>query len=835
MPMPYLSDPKLIPRLQKYLESNVDKTNVDISLMADELQKTYKEYSRRKRSAFRNSVKKAYCVVLESYGVGDEHNGSASESLKKSEIENSKGDYFNNSMMNNQLIDLYSRQSSNKVDEKELIDISMDDSGEESPNLKTSSGPSTSIKNGTFDVTIQENAKVNADKIKDKVAVVQRKKRKCDSSEMFMSSPKKKKSLVTVQEPSVTFKDVLGIEETLIEIAMITLHLTLPEIHDHIGLRPPRGLLLHGPPGCGKTLLANAIAGELGVAFLNVNALELVSGGSSIVALRAIYRRNRLYHAEQRERTKRHAKRILSQLLICLDELNKNWKANRVFLIGATNLLDSIDPALRREGRFDEEIMLRFPDEETRVAILKSITSDLKLAPDFDWRYVGTVTSGYVGSDLMILMRKAAKIGVKRFFSIHNKERKKADANNGKPEIIVDDEPRGAEDKEKGDTNQSESPVLLIEDDNSKQEADIVEEPTEVSNATTSKRTTTRETRRTTWCQNLSRNRSNPTLHLMPEFSLVITTEDVAEAAKHVQPTAKRKGFVTVPNVTFADIGALTNIREELTSKFLDPIRYKSFAKLYDKTVPTGILLFGPPGCGKTLLAKAIANEAGLNFISVKGPELLKMFVGESERGVRTCFERARNVAPSIIFFDEMESICPKRSDARENGATTRVVSQMLTEMDGMEERSQVYILAASNRPQDIDPAILRPGRLDQILFVGLPSPEERVDILKKITKNGTKIPLSPEVNLEEIGRSDKLTGYTGADLRSLVQVAAEMAMREAKKSVNFDPYGCKVAPVLVSNWHFQKAISKIRPSVPEENLKHYEKLRRMYSKVEHK
>ncbi|KAK9891499.1 hypothetical protein WA026_014735 [Henosepilachna vigintioctopunctata] len=899
MPMPYLSDPQLIPRVQKYLESNVDKTYVDIGLMADELQNTYKEYSRRKRSAFRNSVKKAYSIVLRSYGIGDEHNGSSSEDLEESESENSKGDNFHNNMMNNQLMDLYSRQAANKMDENELIDISSDDSEEESSNLKASNGPSTSNKSSKFDVTIQKNVvKLNAAKIKDKLAVVQGKKRKFDSSDMFMSSPKKKKSLATLQEPSVTFNDVAGIKPTLIEIIKMVRHVKHPIVHRRVGFRPPRGFLLHGPPGCGKTLLANAIAGELGIALLSVSSTELVAGvsGESEERIRELFQRAVLSQpcvlfideidaitSSRMNAQKGMERRIVSQILACIDELNKNPEADMVVFIGATNLPDAIDPALRRAGRFDREIRLGIPDEEARVAILKCLTSDFNLASDFDWRYIGTITPGYVGADLLSLTGEASMIGIDRIYSILNKQQKKADelarhkklmeekkriaereaaqkdSDKGEPEIIVDDEPSGAEDKEKSDTNRSESPVLVIEDDNSKQEADapIVEEPTEVSNAATSK------------TDNKTRDKGNEMvpepieesiesyssigspeevsidvtyeemralLHVQNPFSkklldsLVITTNDFAEAVQKVQPSSKREGFATVPGVTFDDIGALKDVQKELKKTLLAPIRRKDLATKFGITVPSGILLCGPPGCGKTLLAKAIANEASINFISVKGPELLNMYVGESERAVRTCFERAKNSAPCFIFFDELESLCPKRSEAKESGSATRVVNQMLTEMDGMQKRSDVYLLAATNRPEDVDPAILRPGRIDKILYVGLPSSEERVDILKAITKNST--PLAPDVDLEEIGRSDELSGYTGADLASLVREAATIAMNEVMDSDNC--YGSNVTSEQVSKRHFQEAISLIRPSVPEKDRKHYERLRMMYTKIAH-
>jgi ribosome biogenesis ATPase len=308
--------------------------------------------------------------------------------------------------------------------------------------------------------------------------------------------------------------------------------------------------------------------------------------------------------------------------------------------------------------------------------------------------------------------------------------------------------------------------------------------------------------------------------------SLCILMDDFKQALKCVQPSAKREGFASVPDVSWDDVGSLTSVREELQMAILAPIRHIHHFKELGLTTPTGVLLCGPPGCGKTLIAKAMANEAGINFISVKGPELLNMYVGESERAVRVCFERARNSAPCVIFFDELDALCPKRSDSREGGATMRVVNQMLTEMDGVQERQGVYLLAASNRPDIIDPAVLRPGRFDKILFVGLPTASDRIEILRAITKNGTRPRLAPDVDLDIIATSEQCQGYTGADLAALVKEAGIVALKE------FMLCGDTQKALVVNMEHFKRAIAKIRPSVPEKDQKHYEKLRKMYAAV---
>nr|KAF6279963.1 nuclear VCP like [Myotis myotis] len=291
---------------------------------------------------------------------------------------------------------------------------------------------------------------------------------------------------------------------------------------------------------------------------------------------------------------------------------------------------------------------------------------------------------------------------------------------------------------------------------------------------------------------------------------LCIELNDFIVALSSVQPSAKREGFVTVPNVTWADVGALEDIREELTMAILAPVRNPDQFQALGLVTPAGVLLAGPPGCGKTLLAKAVANESGLNFISVKGPELLNMYVGESERAVRQVFQRAKNSAPCVIFFDEVDALCPRRSD-RETGASVRVVNQLLTEMDGLETRQQVFIMAATNRPDIIDPAILRPGRLDKTLFVGLPPPADRLTILKTITKNGTKPPLDTDVSLEAIAGDQRCDCYSGADLSALVREASVCALRQEMARQNS---GHGKGELKISQKHFEEAFKKVKSSI---------------------
>ncbi|NXC93506.1 NVL protein, partial [Certhia familiaris] len=557
---------------------------------------------------------------------------------------------------------------------------------------------------------------------------------------MLLKKVRKKAS--ELYHPSVKFEDVGGNDETLKEICKMLLHIRHPEVYTHLGVVPPRGFLLHGPPGCGKTLLAQAIAGELELPMLKVAATEIVSGvsGESEQKLRELFEQAVssapcvLFIDEidaitpKREvASKDMERRIVAQFLTCMDDLNNVAATTQVLVIGATNRPDSLDPALRRAGRFDREICLGIPDEGAREKILQTLCRKLKLPESFEFRHLARLTPGYVGADLMALCREAAMGTVNRVLLTSEEQGRKhthsggstAEGSQGTGADILDELQR-----------------LL---DLLKEQAPLPEEQLQ---------------------------------------KLCIEMNDFIVALSSVQPSAKREGFVTIPDVTWADIGALEDVREELTMAILAPVRNPEQFKALGLTTPAGVLLAGPPGCGKTLLAKAVANESGLNFISVKGPELLNMYVGESERAVRQVFQRARNSAPCVIFFDEVDALCPRRSD-RESGASVRVVNQLLTEMDGLENRQQVFIMAATNRPDIIDPAILRPGRLDKTLYVGLPPPEDRLAILKTITKDGTRPPLDSDVSLEEIAYSQHCDCYTGADLSALVREASICALKQ--------------------------------------------------------
>uniref|UniRef100_A0AAR2KXZ9 AAA+ ATPase domain-containing protein n=1 Tax=Pygocentrus nattereri TaxID=42514 RepID=A0AAR2KXZ9_PYGNA len=539
----------------------------------------------------------------------------------------------------------------------------------------------------------------------------------------LISAPQKSRTRgPELQQSAVKFEDVGGNEETLTELCKLLIHMRHPEVYQQLGVVPPRGFLLHGPPGCGKTLLAQAVAGEMELPMLKVSAPELVSGvsGESEQKLRELFEQAVsnapcvLFIDEidaitpKREvASKDMERRIVAQLLTCMDDLNSLSVPAQVLVIGATNRPDALDPALRRAGRFDREICLGIPDEGTRLRILKTLCRKLKLPADFDFRQLARLTPGYVGADLMALCREAAMSAVNRVL-LHT-----AASDSLTPQVRADPSVTQIELNTGASSFQGELVQLLA----------LLKKS-----------------------ESLSEEQLAGLCILMDDFKASLTS---------VQPSAKREGFATVPDVTWDDIGALQDIREELTMAILAPVRSPEQFRALGLNAPAGVLLAGPPGCGKTLLAKAVANESGLNFISVKGPELLNMYVGESERAVRQVFQRGRNSAPCVIFFDEIDALCPRRS-GHESGASVRVVNQLLTEMDGLETRRQVFIMAATNRPDIIDPAVLRPGRLDKTLYVGLPPPADRHAILVTITKGGTKPRLESDVSLEAVAHDDR-------------------------------------------------------------------------------
>ncbi|KAI8967546.1 P-loop containing nucleoside triphosphate hydrolase protein [Mycotypha africana] len=664
--------------------------------------------------------------------------------------------------------------------------------------------------------------------------VVNQKKRPKTSRDGNVSSKRNKSNHGTSSKelpfiPTAKLTDLGGIDQCIEEIMeLIAMPLAHPEVYLHTGVQPPRGVLLHGPPGCGKTKLAHAIAGELGVPFFNISAPSIVSGmsGESEKKIREVFEEASenapclLFIDEidaitpKRETAQREMeRRIVAQLLTCMDDLSWEKLNNKpVMIIGATNRPDSLDPALRRAGRFDREISMGVPDEKAREKILSVLAAKLRLSGNFDFAELARATPGYVGADLQALITTAGVIAVKRIFK-HLQE-----------VVFKEQAPQSTDvaGEMKDNINQHQTFLdtdVTMEDQNEPQ----VEQPVPTTSVEEFESQSAVEQIRS--ISELIKHRQ-PLSEAQLE-SLSITHEDFEHALKKVQPSSKREGFATVPDVSWDDIGALQYVRDELRMAVVEPINHPDFFERVGITNPAGVLLWGPPGCGKTLLAKAVANESNTNFISVKGPELLNKYVGESERGVRQVFARARASAPCVIFFDELDALCSRRDD-QQTDASARVVNTLLTELDGVENRSQVYVIAATNRPDMIDPAMLRPGRLDKLLYVELPSPAERLDILTKLSK---KTPLSDDVSLADIANDSRCEGFSGADLASLVRESAVAALRTrffTSGVVNMEA-ATNTDAIFVTKKDFDTAFTKVSPSVLPQDKAAFDRLRKKF------
>ncbi|KAJ2366951.1 Ribosome biogenesis ATPase rix7 [Coemansia sp. RSA 2610] len=630
--------------------------------------------------------------------------------------------------------------------------------------------------------------------------------------------------------PETRLSDLGGVDACIEEVLeLIVMPIKHPEIYTHTGVQPPRGVLLHGPPGCGKTLLANAIAGEVGVPFLQISAPSVVSGmsGESEKKLREVFEEARelapciVFIDEidaitpKRENAQREMeRRIVAQMLTCIDDLS--WEKTDykpVMLIGATNRPDSLDPALRRAGRFDREIAMTVPDEAARQQILTVLCRRLLLSGDFDIKELAKCTPGYVGADLTALTTAAGMIAVKRIFHALQNH-----TGGGLSETLADQLAQAAVEDDPASCASMSVDIETAGEDSQLGASTPVQ--WDAKPAAEKLRT----------IAEFLENHPDP---LTPEelAPLAITNSDFVQALAKVQPSAKREGFATVPGVTWDDIGALAKVREELRMAVVEPIRNPEIFAQVGITAPAGVLLWGPPGNGKTLLAKAIANESHTNFISVKGGELMSKYVGDSERAVRQVFSRARASSPCVIFFDELDALCSRRS-GEQSEASARVVNTLLTEIDGMEARKKVYVIAATNRPDIIDPAMLRPGRLDKLLYVELPTPAERTEILRTLSK---KTPLGSDVCMDAIAQDKRCDGFSGADLAGLVREASVAALRSIVFSAGAVATNSASKPeqqrpkIVVTRAHFDAALQRTAPSVSAADMKRYEALRRLY------
>jgi len=504
-------------------------------------------------------------------------------------------------------------------------------------------------------------------------------------------------------QQDVGYDDVGGCGKALLMMReMIELPLRHPQIFRNLGVKPPRGVLLHGPPGTGKTLLAKAVANETGAFFFLINGPEIMSkmAGDSEANLRRAFEEAEKNApaiifideldsiAPKRDKTNGELeKRIVSMLLTLMDGLKGR---GQVVIIGATNRVNTIDPALRRFGRFDREIEMGVPDATGRLEIMHIHTRNMKLAEDVDLESIADSTHGYVGADLAQLCTEAALNCIREQLDF----------------IDIEDE---------------------------KIDAELLD-------------------------------------------AMSVQQYHFDDAMKNISPSSIRETTVQIPDVKWEDIGGLELTKKNMIEMVQYPIEYPEIYAKYGQPPSRGCLLWGPPGCGKTLLAKAIASECAANFISIKGPELLTMWFGESESNVRDIFDKARNASPCILFFDELDSIARARggSHGDAGGAGDRVMNQLLTEMDGITPAKQIFFVGATNRPDILDPAIKRPGRLDQLIFIDLPDFPGRVGILKAALR---KSPVDPSVDFEWL--AEQTHGYSGADLAGIAKVSAKLAIRQ--------------------------------------------------------
>ena len=539
----------------------------------------------------------------------------------------------------------------------------------------------------------------------------------------------------------VTYEDIGGLEEEIKKVReLVELPLKNPEIFERLGVEPPKGILMYGPPGTGKTLLAKAVANESDSNFLLVNGPELTSKfyGETEKRIRDLFEEAEKNApsiifideidaiAPKREETYGEVeRRMVSQLLTMMDGLKSR---GRVVVIGATNRVNSLDPALRRPGRFDREISIGVPNKKGRLKILQIHTRNMPLTNDVKLDKIAEITHGFVGADVEALCKEAAMVVIRKVL----------------PDLKYDE----------GEMSQ-----------------DLLKK-------------------------------------------LQVTHEDFKNALRAVRPSALREVLVEAPNVKWEDIGGLKTLKQQLKEAIEWPLKSPEMFSRIGITPPKGVLMYGPPGTGKTMLAKAVANESEANFILVKGPELLNKFVGESEKGVRKVFEKARQTAPTIIFFDEIDALVPMRGLDVSSQTTERVVNAMLAEMDGLEELTDVIVLGATNRPDLIDSSLMRPGRFDRVIATSVPDKESRKAIFKIHTEG---MPLAKDVDMKKL--VEQTEGFTGADVAGLCKEAGLLALRKSTDAKE------------VKMEDFDEAYKKTRPSLKMEDIKKYKDIEEKYLK----
>jgi transitional endoplasmic reticulum ATPase len=544
--------------------------------------------------------------------------------------------------------------------------------------------------------------------------------------------------------PRTTYEDVGGLHEEIQRVReMVELPLRHPELFQRLGIEPPKGVLLHGPPGCGKTLLARAVANESEANFYSINGPEIMSKfyGESEARLREIFQQAQqnapsiifideldAIAPKREEVTGEVERRVVAQLLALMDGLSGR---GNLIVIGATNRPSALDPALRRPGRFDREIEIGVPDKQGRYEILQIHTRGMPLAEDVDLKKLSEMTHGYTGADLSALSRETAMKALRRYL----------------PQINLEEE---------------RIPPSVLE-------------------------------------------------------KMEVKMEDFMGAYKEVTPTAMREVYIEVPSVHWEDIGGLEEVKQDLKEAVEWPLKSpEMFTRLGIKP-PKGILIYGPPGCGKTLLARGVATESEANFISIKGPEVFSKWVGESEKAIREVFRKARMAAPSVVFFDEIDALTPRRGMGfGDSGVSERVISQLLTEMDGLIGLEDIVVIAATNRPDIVDPAVLRPGRFDRLIYVPEPDEKSRLQIFRIYTKN---MPLAKDVDVVQLANMAK--NYSGADIEALCREAALLALRR------------NVDCTEVSLRDFEEAFKKMGPSVTPDMEKWYKSFMQQVRQVQ--
>lgn len=533
----------------------------------------------------------------------------------------------------------------------------------------------------------------------------------------------------------VSYEDIGGLGNQVQRIReMIELPLKYPEVFERLGIDPPKGVFLYGPPGTGKTLIVRAVANETDAYFLHISGPEIMGKfyGESEERLRKVFAEAQAHApaiifideidaiAPKREDLggeKQVEKRVVAQLLSLMDGLESRGK---VIVIGATNIPNTIDPALRRPGRFDRELSVSIPDKKGRLEILLIHTRGMPLAVDVSLEKLAEITHGFVGADLEALAREAAMTALRKIL----------------PMI---------------DYELAEIPYDLL-------------------------------------------------------MNLEISMENFYDAMKEVEPSAIREVFVEVPDVKWEDVGGLTEIKDALKEAVEWPLKYAGLFRKANTNPPKGIILYGRPGTGKTYLAKAVASESGVNFISVKGPQIMSKYIGESEKGVRELFKKAKQAAPTILFLDEIDSICPRRSsDNSGSNVTDRVISQFLTEMDGIEDLKGVVVLAATNRIDLIDPALLRSGRFDLMFEMPVPDETTREKIFEIHTRNK---PLQKGVNLKKLAK--ETDGMVGADIEFICRKASVIAIREIIETLKYTDTEPD-ANIVIKQKHFEEVVGLVK------------------------